>query len=238
MKKAILFLFMAATFTSHAQSLKDLLYSGKLKMDSNTVIRKTDDLSSKIDTSQKKSPDQVKATVITTTIDTTVKINNTKADNTKSNPAVTNQPVPVTNQPTALKDTAIGEVTGAAAAATGNENVTTNTEAPAPAAAPAKTNNKIWKEYTDSLAGPLKTEVMSSKKIKKDTYFFMVDYDLAPDGSVTITNVTVSPENKTLQEQVKMRMDAAGAPQMNAIPNSTPTTKKAKRRYSFSITKD
>src|SRR5579885_1837604 len=34
--------------------LKDLLYSGKLKKDSSGVIRSTDDLSSKIDTTTKK----------------------------------------------------------------------------------------------------------------------------------------------------------------------------------------
>src|SRR3954464_15295926 len=122
MKKGILFLFMAATFTSNAQSLKDLLYSGKLKMDSNTVIRKTDDLSSKIDTSQKKAPDQVKTTVTNITTDTTLKVNNAKVDNTKSNAAVTGQAVPVINQPAAVKDTAIGVVTGGTVvAATGNE---------------------------------------------------------------------------------------------------------------------
>src|SRR5438309_2579036 len=54
MKKGIVFfLFLAVTFGARAQSLKDLLYSGKLKMDSNSVVRKTDDLSTKIDTSHK-----------------------------------------------------------------------------------------------------------------------------------------------------------------------------------------
>ena len=62
MKKGILFLLLAGLFASnaHAQSLKDLLYSGKLKKDSNTVIRKGDDLSSKIDTSTKKPVEQKK----------------------------------------------------------------------------------------------------------------------------------------------------------------------------------
>ncbi len=235
MKKGILFLFLAATFTSKAQSLKDLLFSGKLKMDSNTVIRKTDDLSTKIDTSQKKAP-EVKATAAIQPVDTAIKVNNSKVTTTNQNPAVTTQSAAVVNQPDIIRDTAAGIISSTAAAATGNEVVSGNEVAPAPSA--PKTNNKIWKEYTDSVAVGLKNEVMSSKKIKKDTYFFMIDYDLAPDGEVTITNVTVSPENKTLQEQVKMRMDAVGAPKMNPIPNSTPTTKKAKRRYSFSVTKD
>ena len=55
MKKGFLFLIIISVITStaEAQSLKDLLYSGKLKKDSNTVIRKGDDLSSRIDTGTK-----------------------------------------------------------------------------------------------------------------------------------------------------------------------------------------
>jgi len=236
MKRGILFLFLAATFSSKAQSLKDLLYSGKLKMDSNTVVRKTDDLSTKIDTSTKK-PEVVKAPVAAPIADTAKNIN-AKGNNVKKDTSLINQQTTGINQPETIKDTALATVvTGTAAAVAGNEVIPPNSEvAPAPGA--PKTNNKIWKEYTDSIAVGLKTEVMKSKKIKKDTYFFMVDYDLSPDGSVTITNVSVSPENKELQAQVSQRMDAAGAPHMNPIPNSTPTTKKAKRRYSFSITKE
>jgi len=54
MKKGILILLLATSFSADAQSIKDLLYSGKLKTDSNTVVRKSDDLSTKIDTAAKK----------------------------------------------------------------------------------------------------------------------------------------------------------------------------------------
>ncbi len=54
MNKGILFLLLLITFNSNAQSLKDLLYSGKLKSDTGTLVKKTDDLNSKIDTSKKK----------------------------------------------------------------------------------------------------------------------------------------------------------------------------------------
>jgi hypothetical protein len=58
MKNGFVFLLVAFAFTANAQtqpkSLKDLLYSGKLKMDSTGVVRKTDDLSTKIDTTTKK----------------------------------------------------------------------------------------------------------------------------------------------------------------------------------------
>src|SRR5689334_9547306 len=53
----LIFLFAAASVQAQEkQSLKDLLYGGKLKNDSSGVIRSTDDLSSKIDTTTKKTP--------------------------------------------------------------------------------------------------------------------------------------------------------------------------------------
>ena len=60
MKKGILFLLVITTVTANAQSLKDALYGGKLKTDSGSVLRKGDDLTSKIDTSRKKPVDAEK----------------------------------------------------------------------------------------------------------------------------------------------------------------------------------
>ena len=54
MKKAIFLLLLMASVIANAQTLKEALYGGKLKTDSGTVIRKGEDLSSKIDTSKKK----------------------------------------------------------------------------------------------------------------------------------------------------------------------------------------
>src|SRR6476646_5885520 len=59
MKNLFLAILLFAGFAAQAQekekqSLKSLLFSGKLKKDSSGVIRSTDDLSSKIDTSTKK----------------------------------------------------------------------------------------------------------------------------------------------------------------------------------------
>jgi hypothetical protein len=54
MKYRILFILLIIGVSANSQSLKDLLYSGKLKSDSNTVIKKDDDLKSKIDTTTKK----------------------------------------------------------------------------------------------------------------------------------------------------------------------------------------
>ena len=124
----------------------------------------------------------------------------------------------------------------------GNANTGSDTTAvvatePAPKIAAPRTNNKIWKDYTDSLNKVLSAEVLNTKKIKKGTYYIMLDYELAPDGSVTVTNVTSTPENALLQAAVKDRVEGT-APRMNPIPDATATSKKLKRRYSFNVTKD
>ena len=59
----------------------------------------------------------------------------------------------------------------------------------------AKNNQPILKEYMDSLVSTLKTDVLPSKKIKSDTYYLYVDYEIATDGEVEVTNVASSPEN-------------------------------------------
>lgn len=206
MKKGILFLLIITSVTANAQKLKDLLYGGKLKNDSNTVIRKTDDLSSKIDTGNKKEigPEKQK--------NTTVTVDSGKKVAFASDSAVTSG--------IGIKDSVV--ITGVA--------IKQNTGA-------IKSNNKIWKEYTDSLASSLKSEVLSSKKIKKDTYYLMVDYEIGADGGVSIINVTSAPENSFLQDQVKERL-LSGTPQLAPILDSTGKTHKVKRRYNFNVTKE
>lgn len=62
----LLVLLLAGAASAQSQSLKDLLYSGKLKSDTGTVVRKTDDLSTKIDTTTKKpvEPEKTKTTTV------------------------------------------------------------------------------------------------------------------------------------------------------------------------------
>src|SRR5215213_5940639 len=195
MKKAILFLLVIVTVTAKAQSLKDLLYSGKLKNDSNTVIRKTDDLNTKIDTARKKQAEPEKPKIVATI----------PVDSPGSKVAP-----PVEQASTVAGTTAV----------VGTTETVATTEAPVKTnPAPVKNNNKIWKEYTDSLAGSLKTEVLSSKKVKKETYYLMVEYEIDTVGAVSIANVTVSPENAFLQEQVMQRI-VLSPPQLSPVVDS------------------
>ncbi len=79
MRKIILFLAVVTSVTAHTQTLKDALYGGKLKKDSNTVIRKTDDLITKIDTTTKK-PIETEKKLTATTKDSSVKTTTLKTD--------------------------------------------------------------------------------------------------------------------------------------------------------------
>lgn len=201
MKKGILFLLIvcATVVRAEAQSLKDLLYSGKLKKDTSSVIRKTDDLQSKIDTAQKKQAEPEKPKPVT---------------------------APVARQ--VEQDGGSSQVPAADSVASAEPTATNATA--------SKSNNKIWKEHSDALAAALKTEVLSSKKVKKGTYFFTVNYEIETNGAVSITNVTVSPENDFLLEQVKQRLTSAPPQLQPVLDNNQP--RKVKRRYNFTVAKD
>lgn len=194
MKKGFLFLLICIATTANAQSLKDALYGGKLKKDSGIVIRKTDDLSSKIDTSRKIQAEPQK---------------------NKLTPAVTDSSA---KKIIAQPDAAVIPV-----------------EAKANTSPVIKDNNKIWKEYMDSVINELKTDVLTSKKIKSGSYFILIDYEISAEGLVTINNVSPSPENSFLQQQVKERLTLT-APQLNPVmSNGKP--RKVVKKYNFTLNK-
>jgi hypothetical protein len=199
MKYHILFLFLVCTVAVQAQqkqSLKDLLYSGKLKRDSSGIIRSTDDLSSKIDTSTQKKPEPEKAKIVTVTSDSVKKVFAPKTDSVAT----------VSITPT-------------------ENNV------------PVRTNTKIWKDYIDSLARNLKSEVLTSKKIKKDTYYLTLDYEIGIDGQVNVLNITSTPENSFLQAQIRQMLDS-NPPRLIPVVDSANQPRKVKRKQNFNITKE
>ena len=74
MKKGVLFLSILFALNTNAQSIKDALFGGKLKNDSNSVIRKGEDLSTKIDTSRKKPAEPEKTKPAVVAVDPTAKL--------------------------------------------------------------------------------------------------------------------------------------------------------------------
>ena len=198
---------LASSVAANAQSLKDALYGGKLKNDSGTVVRKGDDLSTKIDTTTKKKTVDPEKTKITTT---------------------------------ASKDSSAGivmdkneAVASPAAATTGNNTAPVNTTTTV--AAP-RDNNKIWKEYIDSLSSTLKTEALPNKKIKSGTYYLLIEYDIETDGQVSINNVSCSPENSFLQQTVKERLTLT-APQLSPVLSGYGKPRKASKKYNLTLSK-
>jgi hypothetical protein len=218
MKKGILFLLIAFSFTARAQSLKDLLYSGKLRNDSNTVVHKTDDLKTKVDTTDRKAAAEKAAA--SQNIVAVIPGDSLKKNSQPANAAVSGN-----------------NTTAPAGAVPANDTTATAPAEAAAPAAPVKTNSKIWKEYNEALVTTLKSEVLSNKKVKKDTYYVLADYEIGVDGQATLNNVTVSPDNAFLQEQVKQRL-TDNPPAFTPVMDSNNQPKKVKRKFNFYVTKE
>lgn len=222
MKKIIPLIFLLFALNAQSQSLKDLLFSGKMKTDSGTVVRKGEDLKDKVDTSTKK-PVPAPLVQSATAVSDKSKPNIVKKDSITSI-SVTAAPATATAPP--------------APAAIGAEPVKPAEEAaPAnPKAVATRDNNRIWKEFVDTVLGSIKAEVLSSKKIKKGDYSIIIDYTINLDGSVTVGNIFVSPESKELQEQLKERL-GIDTPKLSPMLNTAGTARKVNKRYSTMLSK-
>lgn len=201
MKPVILLALLATAASVNAQSLKETLYSGKLKSDTGTVIRKGEDLSTKIDTSTKKKPAPVeveKPKVVTASLDAAGNIVTT----------VQSEAAP----PVVLDSTG------------------------SPVAAAPKDNNQSWKDFMDEFTTTLRTEVMTSKKIKEGTYSVLIEYEIGTDGQVSATNINCSPENSFLAEQVKERLTLT-APRLTPLLGNNGKPRKAIKKQTIILNK-
>lgn len=196
-----LYFFLAILFigfTAKAQSLKDALYSGKLRTDSGTVIKKGDDLSSKIDTSTRKVPEPVKAKPVAVAMDT-------------------------------LANGLVVQVDSAGAIVDAEPGV--------PVASTVKKDDKtLWKDYITELTTTLKSEVMTSKKIKDGNYGVVIAYEIGPDGAITLTSVTSTPKEAYLEQQVGQRFTLS-APQMTPLLGVNGKPRTAKKTQVLSLQK-
>ncbi|HWJ25750.1 MAG TPA: hypothetical protein VNS32_04355 [Flavisolibacter sp.] len=224
MKKAILLLLLASPGFVHAQSLKDALFSGKLKNQPGTVIRKGDDLSTKMDTATHKDTlASGIALAAPTAIDSASKAQTIKPD---SNAAVAanNKTVTAADNQNNTGNASSQPVTG------------TTTGAPAEATPAPKNNTVLWKEYMDSVSSALKTEALNNKKVKSGTYYATVSYEIGTDGQVNVTDVFLMPDNKYLQQQIKDRV-SMDPPHLAPVLNSTGAPRKVTKKYNFTLTK-
>ena len=221
----LVMLLIGGAFTMQAQekqSLKNLLFSGKLKKDSTGVIRSTDDLSTKIETGSKKDTQSV--AVATSASASAQQDNNALSPNTAQQGNV------------AAKTAVIPGVVASSGDTATNKTDSTNA-VPVATTPPPKSNTKLLKEYTDSVVRALQEEALKSKQIKKNTYYLMLDYEIDTDGQVTFTNVASTPENSFLQAQVKQILDSTPL-RLNPVTDSNNQAKKVKRKQQISVTKD
>jgi len=229
MKKTILVIFLSgvalAMQAQEKQSLKNLLFSGKLKKDSTGVIRSTDDLSTKIDTGSKKDTQAVAAATNVPTANAQQDNNAVIPNTTQNNNAAAAKTAVIPGVVATVGDTATNKADTAAAVAA---PVTTP---------PPKSNTRLLKEYTDSVVRALQDEALKSKQIKKNTYYMMLDYEIDTDGQVNFTNVASTPENSFLQAQVKQILDSMPL-RLNPVTDSNNQAKKVKRKQQLIVTKE
>ena len=217
MKKGMLILLLMSSVFAEAQSIKEALFRGKLKNDPGTVIRKGDDLSTKmVDTTKKAAVDSTKKALITGMPDS-------------SNKSLALQPDSSAVAGLNSVDSSSGTADSAA--------TTVPADPSKDASATTKENNALWKTYVDSVSNTVKAEALSSKKIKKGTYYVTVSYAIGTDGQVTINDVFVTPENAYLHSQIKDRLELE-APRLSPVLSSNGTPRKVNRKYNFTIVKE
>ena len=160
MKIAALFLLIFTSAITNGQSLKDALFSGKLKTDTGSVVRKTDDLSTKIDSNLRVQPAVVQTAAV-------------KKDSAGNMLKAQAQPAVKTSD---------------ASTVVANEDASANTaEANTETTAAPQDNTDVWNTFMDAFQKTLREEVLPLKKIKSDKYYVSLFYAIEKDGTVSFT---------------------------------------------------
>src|SRR6185295_7140522 len=223
MKALVLFTVFLLALNAQSQSLKDALYGGKLKADTGAVIRKGDTLKIKENMAQKVSEDSVKMTqkisedsmkVVQKAMDDSIRREHFEIEKQKAIAAG--------------QDTA-AVVAAAIAAEKTAEAAATETSVP-------KANNKTWKAAIDEVSAAVKSEVMTSNKIKNGTYSVLIDYEIKTDGQVNIVNVASDPKNSFLEQQIKERLTFS-APQLAPVMGTNGKPRNAAKKQMLTFVK-
>jgi hypothetical protein len=238
MKKGILLLLLISSLFADAQSLKEALYGGKLKNQPGTVIRKGDDLAKlqaeKLEDEKRAADSVLQADSMAKAVTSlptdslakaTVGVSRDSAAVAtvrKENTTAAVTPVSETNSTVAAGETA-GEVNS-------GEGAAEKAEGP-------KDNNTLLKEYMNGIVGTLKSEVLSSKKVKDGSYYVLVSYAIETDGQLNITDVFVSPENGFLQDGIKQRL-SLDTPKLSPVLSSSGKARKVNKKYNFTLVKE
>lgn len=202
-------LVLTAT-TLQAQSLKDALFSGRLKSDSTGVVKKGDSLQLRTTAEARVFKDSMQQvaiadakkadsleTIVGSSIVTTVMGSDGKVD------TIISTPITIANK----------------------------------VADPNLDNNAIWKKFIDQYKPILDKEVAESNRIKKGIYSVLIEYDIEEDGTVSTNKITSDPKNSALEDMVNKQM-MFEVPPMHPVlgPNGKP--RKLGRRQLLSFTKN
>ncbi len=211
MKAIFLFTVILLGVSAQSQSLLDAIYSGKLKADTGAVLRKGDSLKIKENMAQKVVADSIRKDSIAAAKAAVIERQNST----------------VSNSDAAATGTNTGIVSNTGADASSADAMPAEKTIP-------KDNNKIWKAFIDSLSTTIKSEVLSSGKIKKGAYSVLINYEIKPDGQIGINSVASEPQSSFLDEQIKMRL-TLDAPQLNPVlgTNGQPRTVARKQMLTF-----
>ena len=213
MKAIVLFSLVVMAVSAKSQSLKEALYGGKLKADTGAVIRKGDSLKIQENMAQKVAEDSIKKSIADSVRKEAIAMQKEKAL-------------------AAGQDTSA--ITINAEAAKSND-VSSAETSPAEKSIP-KDNNTLWKAYIDSLSTTIKSEVLSSGKIKKGNYFVLIDYKINPDGQISVTSVTSDPQNSYLEQNIKDRLTLDG-PRLNPIIDANGRARTVNRKQTLNFVK-
>lgn len=225
MKAIVLFTFILLTCSAKSQSLKEALYGGKLKADTGAVLRKGDNQKIQENMAQK-----VVADSINKITEDSIKL---VAETEKRDSIET------------AKKEAI-EVAKGKALAEGRDTTNIDTTAvinamnaeatKAESKAVSKDNTVVWKTYIDEMTASIKAEALQSNKVKKGNYFVLIDYKVNPDGQVSITSVSVDPENSFLAQNIKDRLTLNPA-KLNPIVDATGRARTVNRKQTLNLSK-
>ncbi len=225
MKSIAIIILTLVAFTANSQSLKEALYSGKLKADTGAVLRKGDNVKIQENMAQKLVADSVNK-ITEDSIKLVVETEKRDSIETVKKEAIE---VAKVKAVAAGKDTTNFDTTAVINAM--NEDAK-KTESKAV----SKDNTVVWKTYIDEMTATIKAEALQSNKVKKGNYFVLIDYRVNPDGQVSIINVSVDPENSFLEQNIKDRLTLNPA-KLNPIVDANGRARTVNRKQTLNLSK-
>ncbi len=225
MKPIVLFTFILLALSANSQSLKEALYSGRLKADTGAVIRKGDSLKIQENMAQKVIADSINKVVADSLklVADSIKKETIETAKKEAIEVAKEKAIAEGKDTTNIDTTAVINAMNAETAKAENKAV-------------SKDNTVVWKTYIDEMTTSIKAEALQSNKVKKGNYFVLIDYKVNPDGQVSITSVSVDPQNSFLEQNIKDRLTLNPA-KLNPIVDANGRARTVNRKQTLNLVK-